>query len=102
MNSCIATRCFAINYGNYGKKFVVMLSIIGCNDNLPADYDTSAVTCGLSWTCQEWAEVNACGYKWNSWEFGGCSASSAKIMDHCKASCNNCGKYFTYLYNILH
>ena len=78
--------------------FVSMLSIIACADYLPVDYDPGAKTY-CSWTCQDWARNGYCDYKWNTWE---CTVSSEKIKNHCKDSCNICGKYWIYLYNILH
>ena len=71
----------------------MVLSIIDCYDIRPAGYDTSAAPY-CSWNCQEWAQKGYCNDKWNVWP---CTTSSEMIKNHCKVSCDNCGKYLINL-----
>ena len=71
----------------------MVLSIIGCYDSRPAGYDTSAASYCPD-TCEKWAQDGYCDSRWNTWP---CSTSSDKIREHCKVSCNNCGKYLINL-----
>ena len=70
-----------------------MMSVIAetCTDNLPSDYDSSfGFYC--TWTCQDWAENGYCHTDWSV--FDECvTLTSGQIKDHCKSSCNICGKY---------
>ena len=88
LNYCVVIYN-SINFYNDGTLIVWTLTIVGCYDSRPADYDTSAASY-CRWTCQDWAKAGYCNYKWNVWA---CTVSSKNIKTYCKVSCNNCGKY---------
>ena len=77
---------------NSYQSIYMVLSIIDCYDIRPADYDTGAESFCTN-TCDQWAN-GYCNIQWDTWP---CSKSTDKIREHCRISCNNCGKYFINL-----